>query len=78
MSEGRTQKRCPICHNTKPLSEYWKDRYSADDAVYACKECLRPIVRERFKRWYYSGGREYRKRKAAERAAHREHKEGTE
>lgn len=39
MMPAATQKRCPMCGKTKPLSDYYHDRTKADKHGAICKSC---------------------------------------
>lgn len=44
-SEG---KRCSVCKETKPVSEFWKDRHRSDGLTIWCKVCRKEYVRKQY------------------------------
>ena len=47
---NRTEKCCSACGNTKPLSEFGKDKYKFDGLDHRCKNCIRERSRLRDRR----------------------------
>jgi hypothetical protein len=48
--ETKTLKKCSICQENKPLTEYYKDNNSPDGKGYWCKKCTRLNAQERKKK----------------------------
>jgi hypothetical protein len=52
--EKRTEKRCPICGQTKPRSEWPRNRSTKDGLAAYCKPCHNKKMREIKERLYGS------------------------
>jgi hypothetical protein len=45
------QKRCPRCGETKPFTQFYKNRNTADGHTWLCKVCYLKNIRERTERY---------------------------